>query len=161
MASAFFQSPLDFETSQHLNQTLSSKSHPVGQCQLWTGPVDKKGYGVHCVKFQGRFVRVQVHRLSYYLHGTPQRLSRSHHVSHLCHNPSCIKFSHLSYEPPKINNSRQICKKDGECTGHRGYKKCLLQMVIMWRVFSLQCPVHVLLVTVVLFLTKRNQWLSP
>ncbi len=31
-------------------------------------------------------------------------------VSHLCHNPWCIKYEHLFIEPSVINRNRNVCK---------------------------------------------------
>ena len=52
-------------------------------------------------------------------------------ISHLCHQPRCIRFDHLSREPHKVNEQRKDCKRSGICEGHRDehhlqYKKCIL-----------------------------------
>ena len=48
-------------------------------------------------------------------------------VSHLCHNSLCIRFDHLSLEPPVINSNRKVCKRRKNCHGHGQYKDCLFQ----------------------------------
>ena len=74
---------------------------------------------------------MQVHRLSYFLYIWPRTLVHTMHVSHLCHNKRCTKPDHLSYEPARINNQRQACKAAARCTGHRGYKKCKITMMVI------------------------------
>ena len=38
-------------------------------------------------------------------------------VSHLCHEPRCVRFDHLTLEPKEINGDRVHCKNQGVCTG--------------------------------------------
>lgn len=126
MARQFFQTR-PIQNAAQLRETLILNSRSEGQCRLWEGPVNDK-YGVLHVTFRGDYLKLRVHRLAYYLHGPTQRLTPPMHVSHRCHNPLCIKLSHLSYEPARINNARQVCKVEGYCSGHRGFKKCLLSL---------------------------------
>ena len=46
-------------------------------------------------------------------------------VSHRCHNSLCIRFDHLSLEPPGVNSNRKICKRCQKCHGHGQYKDCI------------------------------------
>jgi len=113
-----------------LKNILNTKSVVSFRCTLWTGEVDTHGYGVLCRSFDDKKVKLpRVHRLAYYLAHLPTSLNSKLHVSHLCHNKLCITPNHLSYEPQKINNQRNSCKLNGECTGHRGQKKCKLNLV--------------------------------
>lgn len=96
-------------------------------CHIWSGnAISQHGYGLIRVVFRGKRTQFKVHRLAYFLR-IKQSLDPYYHVSHLCHNKLCLKFTHLSYEPALINNSRNSCKNDGECHGHRGYQNCILQ----------------------------------
>ena len=131
MASKFFVTVIPPDRVTLYKDILQRKSCFVGQCQLWTGHADDNGYGVQYVQFEGKNVKVQAHRLSFYLHGLTQRLSPSIHVSHRCHNQLCIKPCHLSYEPARTNNARKVCKADGECRGHGKFRKCLLGAVMI------------------------------
>lgn len=95
-------------------------------CHLWTGGnVSTYGYGTIRIVFRGKRKRFFVHRLLYFIE-VKHELCPTFHVSHLCHTKLCINFKHLSYESKAVNESRNICKKNGECTGHKGYKKCIL-----------------------------------
>lgn len=67
-------------------------------CLLWTGGVDKDGYGFFCVslpRLEGKQqqVKVRTHRLAYELqHGSvPARLL----VLHSCDTPACCNHEHL------------------------------------------------------------------
>ena len=95
-------------------------------CQLWSGHVDRYGYGVWRFVFRGRRLALPAHRVNYFIFRGFLRLHRSFHVSHRCHNKLCVKTSHLSLEPQRVNNSRRLCLLDGICHGHRGYSRCIL-----------------------------------
>lgn len=130
MASTFFRTeldPLSVHRLQYILETKSSPSSSLLGCRLWDGEKDRYGYGVHRHPFDGKRVRLLVHRLAYYLSRLPTTLSPTYHVSHLCHQNLCINTDHLSYEPQSVNSKRNQCKLEGECTGHRGYKRCVLQ----------------------------------
>lgn len=104
------------------NKNLKIKSG----CHVWTGgDLTHDGYGTFRIVFRGKRKRFKVHRINYFLN-IGHSLNPQFHVSHLCHNKLCILFEHLSYEPKSVNDSRNICKNNGECIGHRGYKKCIL-----------------------------------
>jgi hypothetical protein len=138
MAGAFFLTQHPMQLKNELSIYLHAHSHFINHCQMWTGQKDNYGYGVHRVKSHGKMVKLQVHRLAYFLSDPSHLMQRSFHVSHLCHNKLCINIAHLSYESPAINNARQICRADGQCTGHWGHKKCMLEMVIIQHCFCLQ-----------------------
>ena len=57
-----------------------------------------------------RFVPMHVHRLRYMIHTRCIQLNSDYyHVSRLCHTKTCVNISHISSEPPHVNNSRQNC----------------------------------------------------
>lgn len=95
-------------------------------CQIWTGSVDRYGYGVFQLTFRGRRLALPAHRLSLFIDRQYLCIHRSYHVSHRCHNRLCFKPEHLSLEPQSVNNSRRVCCSDGICHGHRGYSRCIL-----------------------------------
>ena len=107
-----------------LTLALDRYSELYNKCKIWTGPVNKGGYGIYRHSHKGRRLNLKVHRLMYYIHnGEP--IPRDRHVSHRCHVRNCITPDHLSLEPQKVNNSRMICKNEGLCTGHHGHPDCL------------------------------------
>lgn len=81
----------------------------TNKCWLWTGAVDKDGYGV------GTFLKKKVaaHRISYILHegGIP----KGQFVLHTCNNPSCVNPLHLYLGTQKDNIQDQI--KSGTNSG--------------------------------------------
>jgi hypothetical protein len=99
-------------------------------CILYTGRKTKSGYTVIDVRLPGhsRFVSMNVHRLRYMIHTRCIQLNaKNYHVSHLCHTKSCVNISHLSLEPPHVNNSRQNCLSQQRCLkNHMPFPDCII-----------------------------------
>lgn len=122
----FYQCSLTPEEKVILLQRISNV-RKVGKCRVWGGnSKTSDGYGFIMYIFRGVNKKLTVHRLKYFLK-TDCKLLKSMDVSHLCHNKLCIRSDHLSYEPHRINCKRNICKSNGECEGHRGYRPCILE----------------------------------
>lgn len=121
----FYSCTLSEDEKLHLDEKLSNVKK-TGKCMIWQGSTKTKdGYGIVFYVFRGKRKKLTVHRLKYFLMaGT--NLSRSMDVSHRCHTKLCININHLSYEPHRVNCSREKCRHDGECGGHRGYKRCIV-----------------------------------
>lgn len=65
---------------------------PMSGCWLWTGWVDRNGYGEIALPKGSEKRRIFAHRLSYQLHcGDPAGM----HVCHHCDVPSCVNPAHL------------------------------------------------------------------
>ena len=115
MPDAFAKDYLDRiikKTEKSLNNT----------CILYTGRKAKSGYTVVDVRLPGpsHFVPMNVHRLRYMIHTRCIQLNpENYHISHLCqcHTKTCVNISHLSLEPPHVNNSRQNCLSQ-QCFSH-------------------------------------------
>ena len=131
MAMAFYRQKLSGEDLAKFADVLSRNSHFFRQCQLWDGAEeDKCGYGLVRITHAGKRLKLRVHRLAFYLsQAAVTYLEPSVHVSHLCHNKRCILPEHLSYEPASVNIARNSCRRDGECKGHRGFRRCVLDAV--------------------------------
>ena len=67
-----------------------SRVNKTETCWNWTGPRDKKGYGLGIYN-KGRQPRI--HRQSYELNIGP--IPQGLHVLHKCDNPSCVRPDHL------------------------------------------------------------------
>lgn len=104
-------------------------------CCLWTGSVDKDGYGRVRVKWPGgvskihRVARV-VFRLKLGGREVPQsRVSDGRvvplDVSHLCHQRLCMTPEHLVLEPKAVNSERTHCVRQGHCSHHGEHPDCL------------------------------------
>lgn len=142
MAVAFYQTVHCPQLVDTLVHALAQKSRIVGQCEIWSDQTDRDGYGILRITHQSKRLRLRVHRLAYFLLDPSQKLIPKYHVSHLCHNKLCMNVVHLSYEPAMINNARKVCRGSGECIGHRGYKRCAVDLVY----FSVQISVSVFVV---------------
>jgi len=73
----------------------------VGECWVWTGPINRKGYG-YC---QVGGVRKNAHRAVYERqHG---ELPRTLHLDHLCRNTRCVRPEHMEPVTAAENNRRK------------------------------------------------------
>jgi hypothetical protein len=72
-----------------LRDKLLTKASPAGECLVWHGTRDERGYGF--LRHDGRYRRA--HRLMYELaHGA---IPFGQVVRHRCDNPACIQLEHL------------------------------------------------------------------
>lgn len=76
---------------QPVEQRLWSRVDKSGNCWIWTGPTDGKGYGT--IGFGGRGRNVYVHRLAYELIVAP--IPEGLQIDHLCRVPLCVRPDHL------------------------------------------------------------------
>ena len=72
-----------------------------GECWVWTGPINRKGYG-YC---QVGGVRKNAHRALF--ERERGALPRSLHLDHLCRNKRCVRPSHMEPVTPAENNRRK------------------------------------------------------
>lgn len=75
-----------------------------GECWIWTGAVDKAGYG----RFGMNHTSHTANRIAWMLtHGDPGKLF----VCHKCDNTLCVRPSHMFLGTPKDNQHDKIFKK--------------------------------------------------
>lgn len=78
---------------------------PHGDCHLWTGGCDGKGYGA--IQITGK--AVGAHRVAWEMaNGRP--VPDGHHVMHSCDNPPCVNPDHLSPGLPIDNMADKTAK---------------------------------------------------
>ena len=75
--------------SLSLAEKLNQKTVRQGECLVWTGQKDRRGYGF--LRLDGRLKRA--HRLAYELHIGP--IPKGAVLRHSCDNPACIEVAHL------------------------------------------------------------------
>lgn len=85
-------------------EKLWARTNKDGECWLWDGPVNNKGYGI--MRVGGR--DVLVHRLSWVLeHGTiPEGMV----IRHSCDLRRCVNHAHLSTGTPRDNTADMIAR---------------------------------------------------
>ena len=103
-------------------------------CTEWTGGREHGVYGKKSVVWpDGKKKIERVHRLSY-MHAhhilrdeMPNKNSQGERldVSHICHNPICLKPEHLILEPHSLNMDRMGCRMRNLCTKDH-HPHCLL-----------------------------------
>lgn len=88
-------------TLESLTKYFSSRVNKTDDCWLWTGSIDKCGYGL---VWHGneKFV---AHRVSLFLKNKCElRTTGTHdHVDHLCRNTKCVNPKHLEVVSCKTN----------------------------------------------------------
>lgn len=92
-----------------------SKVDQSGDCWLWTGSKDKKGYGF--LKVSGRTPRA--HRVSFTIAFGP--IPKGVLIDHYkCYNPSCVRPAHLRAATYQQNNANRSGATVKSKTGIRG-----------------------------------------
>ncbi len=93
-----------YHKSKSLSQRLLERTKTVGDCLIWQGATNTRGYGF--ISIGAKLFRV--HRLIWQLAhgGIPQGFN----VLHKCDNPSCIKLDHLFLRTFKDNTRDAMLK---------------------------------------------------
>ena len=89
-------------------------------CWVWTGHVDKDGYGLFKESSSPKDANVRAHRMAYRLiYGN---FENEMWVLHSCDNPPCCNPSHLFLGTAK-DNAADRDKKNRQCKGERHWVK--------------------------------------
>lgn len=81
-----------------------------GECLVWTGPLDKDGYGRSS---SGKFSQ-RAHRMAWVLANGP--VPDGMVVRHTCDNRRCVRIEHLQIGTPADNN-RDRAERGRSCVG--------------------------------------------
>ncbi|CAG2191402.1 unnamed protein product [Mytilus edulis] len=105
----------------------SEKNYGNYDCTVWVGALEHGVYGKKVMNWpDGTRTLERAHRLSYML---DKRILKENlprfspngdplDISHLCHNPKCIKPEHLILESHSINIERIFCRRTKQCTNN-------------------------------------------
>lgn len=122
-----------------LSEKLLTKTNPVGDCLVWTGQKNKKGYGQ--LRIDGRLQRA--HRLMYELHHG--EIQPGAVVMHSCDNPACVAIAHLSAASQQANIIDMYSKGRGASLRHEDHPKAKLtkaQVAEIRRRFKIYCRIN-------------------
>lgn len=86
---------------QTLLERFEAKVNRSGECWLWLGYINDKGYGSFSVEGKPK----RAHRVSYelFVGEIPEGLE----LDHLCHTNACVNPKHLEAVTHQVNMSRQ------------------------------------------------------
>jgi len=111
---------------------INKNSRPEHTCKIWTGPLDRYGYGVFWFRdTDGRKRMTGAHRAAWLAVIGP--LSDDQVIDHLCRVPACVDVNHLEAVDNRENTKRgrlpdvmiarrgvllSKCKQHGEVDGY-------------------------------------------
>lgn len=87
-----------------------------GDCWLWTGALNNKGYGFYRIYTGEECEKILAHRFSALMAGMPVRSPRDV-VMHRCDTPRCVKPDHLSVGTQSDNMRDAKAKNRMNLTG--------------------------------------------
>ena len=100
------------------SERLWKRVNKTDDCWLWTGCLDRKGYGIIGDKIGAQKVSVRVHRLAY--ESLVRPLSADEQVDHRCHVRHCLNPEHLRPVTNKQNQENRAGASRRSVSGHRG-----------------------------------------
>lgn len=95
-------------------ERLAAHTELRGDCLIWTGDLNERGYGR--IVSAGR--KVRVHRYVY--QRANGAIPQGAEVDHTCHNRACIELSHLRLVTRKQNLENLSGAREFSATGVRG-----------------------------------------
>lgn len=100
-------------SAQVLDERFWAKVDQSGECWIWTGYKDSRGYGQ--VRRNGQ--TMYAHRYALALSGV---ILGGRSVDHACHNPSCVRPEHLRCATNKQNSENLTGPYANSSSGIRG-----------------------------------------
>lgn len=102
-----------------LAQRFWAKVNKTARCWLWTGALDRRGYG----SFRGDHGTVKAHRVAWKLQ-TGESLPPEIELCHTCDTPACVRFDHL-FKGSHADNMADMAAKGRGGARMRGVTHCI------------------------------------
>lgn len=118
---------MHYHTERALNK-FWQQVDKTDTCWIWTGTVDRDGYGTFSIFNTGNRIRGS-HRVSAWLDG---RDPRGHTVCHTCDNPCCVNPAHLVVADVVWNNADKTAKgRNARFPGSTNHKSKLTEQDVL------------------------------
>lgn len=102
-----------------LPERITRRLEPDGECIIWTGALQRNGYGYTRWKVAGRWKNVRVHRLMWETFVGPIPVDRE--IDHVCRVRRCVRPSHLRVVSHAENQRRMRNCQSAKTACPRGH----------------------------------------
>lgn len=109
-----YGSPDTVRIARTYEETLALRTKQVGDCLIWTGSVDERGYGK--LGRGGKALRAHRYVWEKEVGAIPEGMQ----LDHLCHNTSCVNIKHLRIATDQQNAENRDQDKVRSASGYMG-----------------------------------------
>lgn len=106
-------SPLAIKRHFGAEEQFKNYAHPDGECLVWHGRIDRRGYG--CISIHAKMHAV--HRYAW--ERANGQIPDGMMIDHRCHNTACVNVKHLRLATPTENARNKSGANAGSRTGVR------------------------------------------
>lgn len=99
-------------------EAFAARTEPSGECLVWTGSKNARGYGKLWVTTDDGRAVVYAHRYAWEQVKGP--IPEGLHIDHVCHNKSCVNVEHLRLATNKQNHENLRGARSDSRSGVRG-----------------------------------------
>jgi hypothetical protein len=88
-------------------QSIINKINKTSTCWIWTGKIDKYGYGQYTYQINGERHYIPAHKIVYII-STGKQIPFGLYLCHKCKNKNCVNPKHIKIGSAQINSSFNV-----------------------------------------------------